>query len=142
MPAAVKALFARKLLKKVAEAYGRMLLVKGLFQADCHPGNILIRDDNGLGMLLQEMGQPVCHLCRLVLSDSSQSISMAAEEVCGCNVLKSSAPHLDMSLHSDWPEKCVILRQKMHFEMSPALNLGRHIHRCTTALSTPRCMQA
>ena len=49
MPAAVKALFARKLLKKVAEAYGRMLLIKGLFQADCHPGNILIRDDNGLG---------------------------------------------------------------------------------------------
>ena len=47
MPAAVKALFARKLLKKVAEAYGRMLLIKGLFQADCHPGNILIRDDNG-----------------------------------------------------------------------------------------------
>ena len=51
VPAAVKALFARKLLKKVAEAYGRMLLIKGLFQADCHPGNILIRDDNGLGML-------------------------------------------------------------------------------------------
>lgn len=50
VPAAVKALFARKLLKKVAEAYGRMLLIKGLFQADCHPGNILIRDDNGLGM--------------------------------------------------------------------------------------------
>lgn len=49
MPAAVRALFARKLLKKVAEAYGRMLLIKGLFQADCHPGNILIRDDNGLG---------------------------------------------------------------------------------------------
>ena len=60
VPAAVKALFARKLLKKVAEAYGRMLLVKGLFQADCHPGNILIRDDNGLGTLVQELGQPVC----------------------------------------------------------------------------------
>ncbi len=56
MPAAVKALFARKLLKKVAEAYGRMLLIKGLFQADCHPGNILIRDDNGLGMPPQDLG--------------------------------------------------------------------------------------
>ena len=53
VPAAVRALFARKLLKKVAEAYGRMLLIKGLFQADCHPGNILIRDDNGLGALSQ-----------------------------------------------------------------------------------------
>ena len=51
MPAAVRALFARKLLKTVAEAYGRMLLIKGLFQADCHPGNILIRDDNGLGKI-------------------------------------------------------------------------------------------
>ena len=51
MPAAVRAIFARKLLKKVAEAYGRMLLIKGLFQADCHPGNILIRDDSGLGTL-------------------------------------------------------------------------------------------
>jgi aarF domain-containing kinase len=49
VPAAVRALFARKLLKTVAEAYGRMLLIKGLFQADCHPGNILIRDDNSLG---------------------------------------------------------------------------------------------
>ena len=48
-PAAVRALFAKRLLKKVAEAYGRMLLIKGLFQADCHPGNILIREDNELG---------------------------------------------------------------------------------------------
>ena len=48
-PAAVRALFAKRLLKKVAEAYGRMLLIKGLFQADCHPGNILIREDNDLG---------------------------------------------------------------------------------------------
>ncbi|CAK0783630.1 hypothetical protein CVIRNUC_006829 [Coccomyxa viridis] len=50
-PAAVRALFAKRLLKKVAEAYGRMLLIKGLFQADCHPGNILIREDNDLGLI-------------------------------------------------------------------------------------------
>ena len=55
-PAAVRALFAKRLLKKVAEAYGRMLLIKGLFQADCHPGNILIREDNDLGILLTGMG--------------------------------------------------------------------------------------
>ena len=52
-PAAVRALFAKRLLKKVVEAYGRMLLIKGLFQADCHPGNILIREDNDLGAVNQ-----------------------------------------------------------------------------------------
>lgn len=66
MPAAVKALFARKLLKKVAEAYGRMLLIKGLFQADCHPGNILIRDDNGLGELASDVEPyPLCSTDRI-----------------------------------------------------------------------------
>ena len=59
-PAAVRALFAKRLLKKVAEAYGRMLLIKGLFQADCHPGNILIREDNDLGAV--DMCHPLCWL--------------------------------------------------------------------------------
>lgn len=33
---------ARLILSRVCEAYGRMLLLQGLFQADCHPGNILV----------------------------------------------------------------------------------------------------
>ena len=62
-PAAVRALFAKRLLKKVAEAYGRMLLIKGLFQADCHPGNILIREDNDLGAVLwPTLCHPLCWL--------------------------------------------------------------------------------
>ncbi len=34
---------ARRILSHVSEAYGRMLLYDGLFQADGHPGNILVR---------------------------------------------------------------------------------------------------
>ena len=33
---------AQLILSRVCEAYGRMLLLQGLFQADCHPGNILV----------------------------------------------------------------------------------------------------
>ena len=51
MPVSVRQLFARRLLGRVAEAYGRMLLLSGLFQADCHPGNILVSDNGKLGML-------------------------------------------------------------------------------------------
>ncbi len=50
MPAAMKRVLARKLLTRVAEAYGRMLLLQGLFQADCHPGNILVKGNGGIGV--------------------------------------------------------------------------------------------
>lgn len=33
---------AKLILSRICEAYGRMLLMQGLFQADCHPGNILV----------------------------------------------------------------------------------------------------
>ena len=33
---------AQLILSRICEAYGRMLLLQGLFQADCHPGNILV----------------------------------------------------------------------------------------------------
>jgi predicted unusual protein kinase regulating ubiquinone biosynthesis (AarF/ABC1/UbiB family) len=49
MPAAMRRLLARKLLGRVAEAYGRMLLLEGLFQADCHPGNILVKGNGNIG---------------------------------------------------------------------------------------------
>ncbi|KAK9834339.1 hypothetical protein WJX81_008600 [Elliptochloris bilobata] len=42
---------ARMVLSRVAEAYGRMLLEEGLFQADCHAGNLLVRDDGSIGLL-------------------------------------------------------------------------------------------
>ena len=33
---------SRRLLHRIADAYGHMMLVDGLFQADAHPGNILV----------------------------------------------------------------------------------------------------
>ena len=32
----------KRILSHVSEAYGRMMLYEGLFQADGHPGNILV----------------------------------------------------------------------------------------------------
>lgn len=49
LPAAMRAVAARRLLERVAEAYGRMLLLNGLFQADCHPGNIFVKPNGHLG---------------------------------------------------------------------------------------------
>lgn len=39
---AKRALAKRMIMSNVSEAYGRMLLLDGLFQADGHPGNILV----------------------------------------------------------------------------------------------------
>ena len=33
---------ARRILERVSQAFGVMMLDKGLFQADAHPGNILV----------------------------------------------------------------------------------------------------
>ncbi|KAK9798604.1 hypothetical protein WJX73_007340 [Symbiochloris irregularis] len=41
----------RVLLSRVSEAYGRMILGPGLFQADCHPGNILVSDCGLVGLV-------------------------------------------------------------------------------------------
>lgn len=38
-------------LRNVSEAYGRMILEEGLFQADGHPGNILVRRGGGVALL-------------------------------------------------------------------------------------------
>ncbi len=42
---------AREALPALAAAYGRMLLRDGLFHADPHPGNLLLRPDGGLALL-------------------------------------------------------------------------------------------
>lgn len=34
--------FARRVLKKMAQSYGEMVLSRGFFQADSHPGNVLV----------------------------------------------------------------------------------------------------
>ena len=54
------------LLRRVGEAYGRMVLGPGLFQADCHPGNILVTDRGLVGLpplLLSPLAVPHCHTC-------------------------------------------------------------------------------
>ncbi len=42
---------ARRILSYVSEAYGTMILGEGLFQADGHPGNILVRPGGGIALL-------------------------------------------------------------------------------------------
>eukprot|EP00798_Chlamydomonas_sp_ICE-L_P027624 gene27624-7261_t len=41
----------RRILKRISEAYGRMIFGEGLFQADGHPGNILVRNGGNIGLL-------------------------------------------------------------------------------------------
>jgi len=48
---ATKKLAARKILSLVSEAYGRMVLLDGLFQADGHPGNILVMKGGKIGLI-------------------------------------------------------------------------------------------
>ena len=42
LPSRQKRAAARRILERVSEAFGVMMLDKGLFQADAHPGNILV----------------------------------------------------------------------------------------------------
>eukprot|EP00887_Chlorella_sp_A99_P006757 scaffold3.g6757.t1 len=48
---ATRRLAARRILSRVSEAYGRMLLLDGLFQADGHPGNILVMRRGKIGLI-------------------------------------------------------------------------------------------
>jgi len=51
VPPAQRAAAKRRILHRVSEAYGRMILGEGLFQADGHPGNILIGKGGRIGLL-------------------------------------------------------------------------------------------
>jgi predicted unusual protein kinase regulating ubiquinone biosynthesis (AarF/ABC1/UbiB family) len=48
---ATKRMAARRILSHVSEAYGRMVLLDGLFQADGHPGNILVMKKGKIGLI-------------------------------------------------------------------------------------------
>lgn len=50
---------AKRILSRVSEAYGRMLLLDGLFQADGHPGNILVMKGGKVGRVRGQMGSVV-----------------------------------------------------------------------------------
>ena len=51
MPAAARRAAARRVLGRVARGYGAMMLREGLFQADSHPGNILVRPRGRVALL-------------------------------------------------------------------------------------------
>ena len=51
LSAATKRLAASRILSRVSEAYGRMMLLDGLFQADGHPGNILVMARGRVGLI-------------------------------------------------------------------------------------------
>jgi len=44
----------QRILSRVSEAYGRMMLYEGLFQADGHPGNILVMKGDDLYCVWQQ----------------------------------------------------------------------------------------
>lgn len=48
---ATKRMAAKRILSRVSEAYGRMVLLDGLFQADGHPGNILVMKGGKIGLI-------------------------------------------------------------------------------------------
>lgn len=50
-----KRIAKRLVLSRISEAYGRMILENGLFQADGHPGNILVQE--GAKVALLDYGQ-------------------------------------------------------------------------------------
>ncbi|KAJ8907642.1 hypothetical protein NDN08_007751 [Rhodosorus marinus] len=44
-------LVSRKLLEAITDAYGGMILVDGMFQADPHPGNVMVKKDLSIGIV-------------------------------------------------------------------------------------------
>ncbi len=47
-----KRVASRRIFSRIAEAYGRMMLLEGLFNADGHPGNILVMQGPSCHVLL------------------------------------------------------------------------------------------
>lgn len=52
----------QRILHRIADAYGQMIIGSGLFQADPHPGNIMVMQ-GGISAYptLKYVIQPVCH---------------------------------------------------------------------------------
>eukprot|EP00959_Pyramimonas_sp_CCMP1952_P177111 3702107-Pyramimonas_sp.AAC.1 len=51
LSASQRKMAAKRILTRLSEAYGRMLLTNGVFQADGHPGNILVMKGGTVGLL-------------------------------------------------------------------------------------------
>jgi predicted unusual protein kinase regulating ubiquinone biosynthesis (AarF/ABC1/UbiB family) len=48
---ATKRMAAKRILSRVAEAYGRMILINATFQADAHPGNLMVMKGGRIGVI-------------------------------------------------------------------------------------------
>jgi predicted unusual protein kinase regulating ubiquinone biosynthesis (AarF/ABC1/UbiB family) len=48
---ATKRVAAKRILSRVAEAYGRMILINATFQADAHPGNLMVMKGGRIGVI-------------------------------------------------------------------------------------------
>lgn len=51
LPASARRAAAKKILSRLSRGYGAMILREGLFQADSHPGNILVRRGGRVALL-------------------------------------------------------------------------------------------
>ncbi|KAK9817253.1 hypothetical protein WJX72_011900 [[Myrmecia] bisecta] len=84
-----KRAMARVLLTRISEAYGRMLLFSGLFQADCHPGNILVMKRGKIGLIDYGQSKQLSEEARLnfaklimaMADGSEQQVSQAVSEL-------------------------------------------------------------
>jgi predicted unusual protein kinase regulating ubiquinone biosynthesis (AarF/ABC1/UbiB family) len=81
---------ARRILERVSKAFGVMMLDKGLFQADAHPGNILVM--KGACAPLPAVflhpgarrGRCCCPVCRAAPGPQLPSIAKAEEWMLLC----------------------------------------------------------
>ncbi|CAM6010856.1 unnamed protein product [Sphagnum balticum] len=77
---AVARMAKRNILRDLSSAYGQMILRDGFFQADPHPGNVLINKDGKVALLdygqVKELGEDLrLGFARLVLALASNNVS-------------------------------------------------------------------
>lgn len=67
-----------QIMNRVGEAYGRMMLETGLFQADGHPGNILVMSNGAVGLLDYGQAQQLTPLQRRTIAATFLSVARRA----------------------------------------------------------------
>lgn len=78
MSAMKRKLGIKRILGSVSEAYGRMMLYEGLFQADGHPGNILVMKGGKVGLIDYGQSKQLPDAARL--SFAKLIIALASED--------------------------------------------------------------
>jgi len=87
---------SKRILTRLSEAYGRMIIVDGVFQADGHPGNILVMGGGTVGLLDYGQSKTLSDEQRLkfaemilALNQSKQDKVVAAMSALGIVTAKS-----------------------------------------------------